>query len=301
MSNLLPEASINALEGTISSARPVFFEDSFESSAMGIYELLNLSALRQKSDLNDRVAYRDLLLNFMSSDLEVIEPMVFSWDVNGDSCESTSLLFELYMSTLSLGEELLRSEKNYKDAVSMFKHGKDILKQWKTADLVFPSCPHVCTSDYLDNMISLCKASLLLKEMRNGKQGGVALSSAMNFAGEIPYHLGEWSETALNHYLASRALLFFSESQKNKEQMEQGDMANQSYSAAKEAFEVCQLIDRSKCHMNESLDNELNKILSEAPEHMESLRQVFYAVEVPVDTIQLPASLNNDSKQAGQN
>ena len=301
MSNLLPQASINAPEGTISSARPVFFEDSFESSDMGIYELLNLSSLRQKDDLQDRVAYRELLLNFLSSDITVVEPMAFSWDVNNQSFESTSLLFELYMSTLSLGEELLRTECNYKDAVSMFKHGNEILQQWKTADLVFPSCPHVCTKEYLQSMISLCKSSLLLKEMRKGKNGGMALSSAMSFAGDIPYHLGEWSDTALNHYLASRALLYFAESQKNKEAMEQGDMANQSYTAAKEALAVCQLVDRSKCHMNESLDNDLNEILSEAPEHMESLRQVFYAVEVPLDTIQLPASLNNDSKQAGEN
>lgn len=296
MSNLLPEASINALEGTISSARPVFFEDSFESSSMGIYELLNLSSLRQNSEVSDRIAYRDLLLKFMSSRLKVIEPMAFSWDINGQSFESTSLLFELYMSTLALGEGLLRTECNYKDAVSMFKHGNLILKEWKTADLVFPHCPHVCTSAYLQHMISLCKSSLLLKEMRNGKNRGMVLSSAMNFAGDIPYHLGEWSEIALNHYLASRALLYFFESQKNKEAMEQGDMANNSYTAAKEALEVCQMVDRSKCHMNESLDNDLNEILSEAPNHMDSLRQVFYAVEVPLDAIKLPASLNNDSK-----
>lgn len=301
MSNLLPEASINAPAGTLSSACPVFFEDSFESSAMGIYELLNLSSLRQRSELPDRVAYRVAFLKFLESDLKVLEPMAFSWELDGQSYESTSMLFELYMSTLALGEEFLRSECQYKEAVSMFKHGQDILKAWKTADLVFPCCPHVCTTEYLQHMISLSKASLLLKDMRNGKNRGMALSSAMKFAGDIPYHLGEWSETALNHYLASRALLYFEESQKQKDSMEQGDMANRSYTAAKEALEVCKLVDRSKCHMNESLDNELNEILSEAPEHMESLRQVFYAVEVPVDAIQLPASLNNDSKQAGEN
>ena len=122
----------------------------------------------------------------------------------------------------------------------------------------------------------------------------------MNFAGQVPYHLTEWSEVGLNHYLASRALLFFDISQKDKEEMDQGDSANQSYTAAKEALEVCQLIDRSKCHMNESLDNELNTILTEAPEHMKSMQQVFYAVEYSIENIQLPASLKNDTKQAGK-
>jgi len=147
----------------------------------------------------------------------------------------------------------------------------------------------------------LTKASHLLKALRNGKRRDMVLSSAMHFAGQVSFHLTEWSDTALNHYLASRALLFYDISQKNKDEVEQGSSANESFPAAKEALDVCQLIDRSKCHMDDSLDNELNTILTAAPEFMQSMQDVFYALPVPVDTIQLPASLKNDTKQTGEN
>ena len=268
MSNLLPQASINAPEGTISSARPVFFEDSFESSDMGIYELLNLSSLRQKDDLQDRVAYRELLLNFLSSDLTVVEPMAFSWDVNNQSFESTSLLFELYMSTLSLGEELLRTECNYKDAVAMFKHANEILQQWKTADLVFPSCPHVCTKEYLQNMISLCKSSLLLKEMRKGKNGGTALSSAT--AMYDSYHLGEWSDTALNHYLLAVRSYTLPNRKRTRKRWSRETWRTNLHDG--EGSLRCMPIGRPQQASHERIIGQrLERCLSEAPEHMESL------------------------------
>ena len=300
MSNLLPQASTEVAQ-SLSSAKPVFFEDSFESSAFSIYELLNLSAMRQHEGLHERQAYRNELLRFLDSDLKAIAPMAFSWEVDGKSYESTSMLFELYMTTLAVGESLLRSQKHYKEAAAMFVHAQEIRKEWKTAELVCPSCPHVCTDDYLQNTLLLSKASHLLKTLRNGKRRNMVLSSAMHFAGQVSFHLTEWSDTALNHYLASRALLFYDISQKDKDDLEQGSSANESFTAAKEALEVCQLIDRSKCHMDEALDQELNAILTSAPEFMQSVQNVFYAVPVPVDTIQLPASLKNDTKQAGEN
>lgn len=302
MSNLLPQASIETLSQHISCGdRPVSYEDSFESDSFSIYDLLNLSAMRQKNDLSDRMAYREELVRLLSGKLTSLTPMAFEWRVGKDSFESTSMLFELYMTTLSLGESLLRSEVHYKEASQMFSHAKEILRSWKTTELICPDCPHVCTKEYLDTLLLVTKSSHLLKDMRNGKHRDMVLASAMNFAGQVPFHLNEWSEVALNHYLASRALLFFHLSQKNKEEMDQGDPANASYTAAKEAFEVCQMIDRSKCHMNESLDKELNDLLTEVPEYMQSMRQVFYAVEVPVESIALPASLKNDTKQAGEN
>ena len=300
MSNLLPQASIDNSLHALSSARPVFFEDSFESDAFSIYQLLNLSSMRQKDELEDRMAYREELLRLLGSNLKGLQPMAFQWEIGETSYESTSMLFELYMTTLALAESLLRSQKYYKESAAMFTHAGEILKKWKTSELVFPVCPHVCTKEYLQSMLLVTKSAHLLKELRGGARRDMVLSSAMNFACQVPYHLSEWSEVGLNHYLASRALLFFDISQKDKEEMDQGDSANQSYTAAKEALEVCQLIDRSKCHMNESLDNELNTILTEAPEHMKSMQQVFYAVEDSIDNIQLPASLKNDTKQAGK-
>ena len=303
MSNLLPQASIDSSMHVLSSAKPVFFEDSFESNDFTIYELLNLSSMRQKNSLEDRIAYREEFLRFLASTLKPIERMAFQWDIGEKSYESTSMLFELYMTTLALGESLLRSEEHYKEAAAMFSHAGEILKNWKTTELVCPTCPHVCTKEYLQSLLLLTKSAHLLKDMRGGSRRDMVLSSAMNFAGQVPYHLTEWSEVGLNHYLASRALLFYDLSKKNEEEMDQGETANQSYTAAKEALEICQLIDRSKCHMNESLDNELNTILTEAPEHMKSMQQVFYAVEYTIDNIKLPPSLSlkNDTKQAGQN
>ena len=58
MSNLLPQASIDNSLHTLSSAKPVFFEDSFESNDFSIYQLLNLSSMRQNDDLEDRLVYR---------------------------------------------------------------------------------------------------------------------------------------------------------------------------------------------------------------------------------------------------
>jgi len=300
MSNLLPQASIDNSLHTLSSAKPVFFEDSFESNDFSIYQLLNLSSMRQNDGLEDRLVYREELVRLLGSKLKALAPMAFQWEVAKKSYESTSMLFELYMTTVAVGESLLRSEQNYKEAASMFTHAKEILKKWKTTELVCPNCPHVCTKEYLDSLLMVAKSSHLLKDLRGENRRDMVLASAMNFAGQVPFHLAEWSDIALNHYLASRALLFFDQSQKNKEDMDQGELANQSYTAAKEAFEICQLIDRSKCHMNESLDDELNLVLTEAPEHMQSMQQVYYAVAVPVETIALPASLKNDSKQAGK-
>ena len=300
MSNLLPQASIDNSTGTLSSARPVFFEDSFESDAFSIYQLLNLSSARQKEGLQDRVAYREEFLRLLGSKLTAVAPMAFQWEIGNECYESTSMLFELYMTTVALGEGLLRSENNYKEAAAMFSHAKEILEQWKTSELVYPNSPHVCTKEYLQSLLMVTKSSHLLRELRGQNRRDVVLSSAMSFAGQVPFHLAGWSETALNHYLASRALLFFDVSQKNKDEMDQGEAANRSFTAAKEAFEVCQWVDRSKCHMDESLDSELNRILTEAPEHMQTMQQVFYAVEVPIESIPLPASLKNDSKQAGK-
>lgn len=301
MSNLLPQASIDSSEHVLSSARPVFFEDSFESNDFSIYELLNLSSMRQKNGLEDRMNYREEFLRLLGSKLKPIDSMAFQWDVGDKSYESTSMLFELYMTTVALGESLLRSEEHYKEAAAMFTHAGEILKKWKTTELVFPTCPHVCTKEYLQSLMLVTKSAHLLKELRGGARRDMVLSSAMNFAGQVPYHLAEWSEVGLNHYLASRALLFFDLSKKNQDKMDQGEIANQSLTAAKEALEVCQLIDRSKCHMNESLDNELNTVLEEAPEHIQSMQQVFYAVESSIDTITLPPSLKNDTKQTGEN
>ena len=206
MSNLIPQASISNSDTALSSNRPVFFEDSFESSDLTIYELLNLSAIRQGDSLEERIAYRNEFVRFIESDLKLLQPMAFSWELKGQSFESTSLLFELYMTTLAVGESLLRNESEYKEANMMFSHAEQILEVWKTSDLVYPACPHVCTKEYLRSLSLLTKSALLLKEMRTGSRKGVALSSAMQFAGKVPFHIADFSEAALSHYLASSAL-----------------------------------------------------------------------------------------------
>ena len=297
MSNLLPQAT-TPIVAPMSSAGPVFYEDSFESDKFSIYQLLNLSAMRQQQSLQERQGYFEELVRLLESNLTALQPMAFQWEVKGQTYESTSLLFELYMTTVALGEELLRNQTYYKEAHATFLHAEAILASWKTSELVYPACPYVCTGEYVKNMMLITKGSQLLHDLRSGDRRGVALSSAMKFNGQVSFHLPEWSDVALNHYLSSRALLYFDLSQKDKENVDQGDRANASYTAAKEALEICRLIDRSKCHMNEALDNELNRVLEEAPEHMQSMQQVFYAVDAPLQNIKIPASLKNDSVQA---
>lgn len=285
----------------LDSPYPVFFEDAFESSSFSIYELLNLSSMRSKDRIEDRMVYRNELVRLLGTDLKAIAPMTFRWDINSKEFESTSMLFELYMTSLALGEELLRTGAHYKEAGSMFHHCKDILQIWKTTELIYPCCPHVCTNEYLHNMLLLTKGSYLLKTMRSGPHKDMVLASAMKFCGEVSFHLQDWSEKALNHYLVARALLYHNLSHNDKEELEQGDKANLSFTAAQEALAVCHLIDRSKCDMDEALDSELNDVLTASEEHMSSLQQVFFAVEVPLENVKLPPSLKNDTQQAGQN
>lgn len=294
MSNLLPQASMVETK-PLDSPHPVFFEDAFESDGFSIYELLNLSSMRTKDGIEDRMNYRNELVRLLETNLKAVAPMTFRWDINSKEFESTSMLFELYLTSLALGEELLRTGTHYKDAGAMFRHCKDILKVWKTTELIYPSCPHVCTNEYLNNMVLLTKGSHLLKTMRSGPRRDMVLASAMKFCGQVSFHLKDWSEKALNHYLIARALLYHDISQTGKDQLEQGEKANLSLTAAKEALQVCNLIDRSKCDMDEALDAELNDVLSETENLVSSLQQVFFAVDVPLENIKLPASLKNDS------
>ena len=131
-----------------------------------------------------------------------------------------------------------------------------------------------------------------------GKKEAVALSSAMKCSGMASYHLPYFSEIALNHYLVARALLFQHLALKDKKNLEQGEMANKSYTCAKEAYEICKLVDRSKCHLNTDLDSSLNKLLEDLPEYMKSMQNVYYAVDEPLNSITLPESISNDKIEA---
>jgi len=300
MSNLKTETTTTRSNGIYPSS-VVCFEDALESNSFSIYELLQLSSLREKEDLEDHKEYHSQIVKLMKSNLKPVEDasqLTFAWTVDDEEYHSTSLLFELYFTTLSLAHKLFDSKENYKSAVHLFKQCRDILPLWKTADLVYPNCPYVCTKEYLKNMLYLTNGSMLLKMESKGKQEAVRLSSAMKCTGNVAYHIPTFSDIALNHYLVARALLFHHLALKDLDNIEQGEKANQSYTCANEALELCRLVDRSKCHMDTALNNRLNTLLNDTTDHIYSLQQVYYAVPAPLESITLPASISNDNIEA---
>ena len=300
MSNLKSETTTTRNDG-IHPSSVVCFEDALESNSFSIYKLLQLSALREKEGLEDHKDYHSQIVKLMTSDLKAVKDasqLTFAWTVDNEEYQSTSLMFELYFTTLSLAQKMFNSQENYKSAVHLFKQCRDILSAWKTADLVYPNCPYVCTNEYLTNMLYLTNGSMLLKMKSTGKQEAVRLSSAMKCTGKVAYHLPTYSDIALNHYLVSRALLFQHLALKDLENIEQGEKANKSYTCANEALELCRLVDRSKVHMDTALNTRLNTLLNEATDHIYSLQQVYYAVPAPLESIVLPASISNDNIEA---
>ena len=273
------------------SMRPVegvFFEDALQSETVDIYKLLQLSSMRQQESLDDQKHYLTGLIGLLDNPLVQSSelPMAFRWEIDSKEYSSTSIMFELYCTSLCLAEKLFESANNYKAAVHLLEQCKLMLGEWKTTELVYPACPYKCTKEYLDNLLYLTRASMLLAKK---KASGMALATAMEFSGRVSFHLPQFSDTALNHYLLARSLLYAKLGQ--QDELEQGDEANKAYTAAKEALACCRLLDRSKCHIDTELDTALNRILEEVPEFIESMEQVYYSVEVPLDTVPLPASV----------
>lgn len=298
MSNLKAETttlkSFNIFPSSV-----VCFEDSLKSDQFSIYNLLRLSSLRDRETIEDRAEYQKQLVDLLKSKLERVEdspPIGFVWNVDNQEYHSTSLIFELFFTTLSLAQQLFHSQTNYPASIHLLKQCREILSAWRTSDLVYPHCPYVCTDEYIKNLLYVVNGSMLFNI--KGKKEAVALSSAMKCSGMVSYHIPYFSEIALNHYLVARALLFQHLALKNKENLEQGDMANKSFTCAKEAYEICKLVDRSKCHLNTDLDSTLNQLLDHLPEYMKSMQNVYYAVEEPLDSITLPASISNDKIEA---
>tara|TARA_B100000519_G_scaffold201256_1_gene216315 strand:+ start:763 stop:1650 length:888 start_codon:yes stop_codon:yes gene_type:complete len=294
MSNLLPEPLPEARAFPVFPAAPVCFEDCIESDQFDIYKLLSLSAMREKRSTGDQHEYLKSFSKLLSSRLSVLRQPCFSWQIGETQYHSTSMLFELYNSCLSLAQQIFNAAGDYKASVHLLQQCQQLLKAWKTSDLVYPTCPFVCTQEYITDMLHLTRGAMLLR-LRGGPQRANALSSAMKFSGMVSFHLPHYSEVALNHYLVARALLF---RHLAKEEVEQGDAANESYAAGKEALALCQLVDRTKCHVDGALDDELNGLLRELPEHLRTMEQVYYAVEVPLENLKLPASLRNDKIKA---
>lgn len=298
MSNLKAETtktnSFNIFPSSV-----VCFEDALKSDAFNIYSLLRLSSLRDKDTVQGRAEYQKQLVELMASKLERVKessPLGFVWNVDKEEYHSTSLMFELYFTTLSLAQKLFASQDNYTASVHLLKQCRNILTAWKTSELIYPNCPYVCTDEYVKNLLYVVNGSKLLKI--KGIQRSVALSSSMKCSGMVSYHLPYFSEIALNHYLIARALLYEHLAVRDKEKIESGEMANESYTAAKEALEICKLIDRSKCHMDTNLDASLNQLLDEMPEHMKTMQNVYYAVELTLDNIPIPPSISNDKIEA---
>jgi len=287
MSNLVanstkePPVSMRPLEG-------VFFEDALQSETVDIYKLLQLSSMRQKDGLDEQKLYLTELVGLFSGPLTQSSdiPMAFRWEIDAKEYSSTSMLFELYCTSLCLAEKLFASANNYKASIHLLEQCKVMLGEWKTAELVYPACPYKCTKEYLDNLLYLTRASMLL-----AKKGasGMALATAMSFAGKVGFHIPQFSDTALNHYLLARSLLYHKVSQ--VEEPEQGEAANEAYTAAKESLACCRLLDRSKCHIDTDIDTALNAMLEELPEFLQSMEQVYYSVEVPLESIRLPSSV----------
>ena len=255
MSNL--KAETTTTDGfNISPCSVVCFEDALKSDKFSIYNLLRLSSLRDRDTLQDRAEYQKQLVELLTSKLERVKdsaPLGFVWNVDKEEYHSTSLTFELFFTTLSLAQQLFHSQENYKASIHLLKQCREILSAWKTSDLVYPRSPYVCTDEYVKNLLYVVNGSMLLNI--KGKKESVALSSAMKCSGMVSYHLPYFSEIALNHYLVARALLFQHLALKDKKRLEQGEMANKSYTCAKEAYEICKLVDRSKCHLNTDLDS----------------------------------------------
>ena len=288
MSNLKADDAKGPVE-SLSPANEVCFEDYFESNKVDIYDLLKMSSLRNVEDFEKKKTYLEQLVTLCNSEIKPIgdDPIAFAWAVDGDSYLSTSLMFELYMSALALAEKCFTSATNYRACLHLLTECKSMLKAWKTVDLVYPNPPYKCTNEYLDNMLTLTRASLLLSKP---EKCGNTLSTAMSFAGSVSFHIPQFSETALNHYLLARALLYSHIAK--KENVEEMDGANQAYTSAKEALACCELIDRSKCHIDNRLDSELNEVLEEMPQLAENMEKVYYSVEVPLESIRLPTSVS---------
>lgn len=287
MSNLLASSTKEA-EVSLRPVEGVYFEDFITSESLDIYNLLELSSLREKEGIANQSLYLSQFVKLLSNQITQSSklPIAFKWQIDDEVYHSTSLLFELYCTTLSLGEKLFDSANNYKVSIDLFQECKRLLERWKTSELVYPSCPYKCTNEYLENMLYLTRASMMLAMKESS---GNALATAMNFAGKVGFHIPHFSETAMNHYLLARSLLYHKLSK--EDDVEQGDSANKAYTAAKESLTCCRLLDRSKCHIDTKLDSTLNTMLEEIPEFLQSMEQVYYSVEVPLDSIRLPASV----------
>jgi len=282
-------------------SRPYAFEDILQSPSFSPYDLLELSALRAVSSdgVKEQAAYHEQLVALVTADVTPLSDApaaAFHWKLGNDEYASTSLLFELYCTTLSLAHSALDTLRDYKSSTHLLQQCKGILRQWNTADFVFPSCPYVCSHEYLTDILYLSNGSMMLS-IRDDGHKDLALSTAMNYCGKVPFRLGHYSELALSHYLIARALLYSHLSLSHEELGEDGN-ANKSLTAAEEAFKVANLVDRSVCHSNNELEETLNALMSEMPEHISMLKNVYYASAVSLTDVSLPQSVNNDKIEA---
>lgn len=299
MSNLKQQPSPNTAVLRIS--RPYAFEDVLQSAKFSPYDLLELSALRAAhgDGVEEQAAYHQQLVALVAADVTPLpdaQAAAFHWKLGDDEYASTSLLFELYCTTLSLAHSALDTLRDYKSSTHLLQQCKNILGQWNTANFVFPSCPHVCSHEYLTNLLYLSNGTMMLS-VRDGHKKGLALSTAMNYCGNVPFRLGHYSELALSHYLIARALLY-SYLSLSHDELGEGGAANQSLTAAEEALDVASLVDRSVCHSNNNLEETLNALIADMPEHISMLKDVYYATPISLTDVPLPQSVNNDKIEA---
>jgi len=272
------------------------YEDHIEVNGRKAYDLLVLSNDRNKN-LNKYCKQIKTLLRNHSEivRLKDSQPMSFCWCVNGVRYLSTSLFFEYYMSNLSnslsqikIALESSEVDNNlFNDAKDTLIHLRGMFDEWKTQLLIMPATPHVVSNEYIQSLLCFTHGchTLQISHKLQGKTRGLGLRAAMDAFGNV-WPRNEHGETAMNHYLISRAMLYHHVYQDEKRE------PSEKLTALMETKKCLSLVRYSKCYLNQKIIDNINGIQEEIDSDIDALTNTYYAVATGLENVKIPDSYN---------
>ncbi len=272
------------------------YEDHIEVKGKRAYDLLVLSNNRKKN-LNK---YCKQLKTLLRNHLDIVRlddttPMSFCWIVNGVRYLSTSLFFEYYMSNLSNSLSLIKlalesSEVDnnlFNEAKDTLIHLRGMFDEWKTQLLIMPHTPHVVSNNYLQSLLCFTHGchTLQVSHKLTGKAKGIGFRTAMDAFGKV-WPRNEHGETALNHYLVSRALLY------HQVYEDESREPSEKLTALLETQKCLSFVRYQKCFLNKKLLDNINNIEKDVQSDINTLTNTYYAVETGLENVKIPESYN---------
>lgn len=272
------------------------YEDHIEVEGKKAYELLVLSNDRKKNLDKYCKNLKTLLRNHSNIVRQKdAKPMSFCWTVNNVTYLSTSLFFEYYMSNLSnslskIKTALESSEFNndlFNEAKNTLIHLRGMFDDWRTQLLIMPHTPHVVSPDFLQSLLCFTHGcqTLQVSHKLSGKARGIAFRTAMDAFGKV-WPRNEHGETAMHHYLVSRAMLYHHVFKDEKTE------PSQKLTALLETQKCLGLVRFPKCFLKKELLDDLSGIQQEMDAEIDVLTNTYYAVETGLENVGIPESYN---------